>query len=149
MHPSNLARTLAVVDTAVAGVVTGLAQWTYDLPTRRRRYAAQAALALAGGAVLMASDAVWTAAVRDRTPPPDPDAALSDPERALLRRQLTISLAAVPVWVAGRGLPAAMRRRGIAQPNRLLAVPVALGWTLASAPVEWAYARERTAALLP
>ncbi|WP_432512055.1 hypothetical protein [Kineococcus sp. SYSU DK001] len=149
MQPIQLARTLAVADTVLTGVLTGLAQCTYDLPTRRRRYAAQAALGVAGGAALMATDAVWAAAVRDRTPPPDPDGALPAHEKALLRRHLALSLAALPVWVAGRGLPAAMRRRGIERPNRLLAVPVALGWSLASAPVEWAHARDRTAALLP
>ncbi|PRY11147.1 hypothetical protein [Kineococcus rhizosphaerae] len=146
MEPLRLARALAVVDIAAAGAATGLAQWAYDLPTRRRRLAAQVGLGLVFGGAVAASDAVWRRATADRARPVDPDVVPAH-ETALALRHLGLSAAGIPVWVLGRGLPERMRRRGLTRPNRLLALPVALGWAAAAAPVEWAHARDRAAAL--
>ena len=148
MEPIHLARTLALVNTALDGLVVGLGQRTYDLPGRGRRLAAQCGVAVAAGAVMAAADAVWDAATRDRTAPIDPDV-IPAHESSLAIGHLVLSTACLPVWWFGRGLPERMRRGGNPRPNRTLALPLGLAYAAGAAPLWWAHARRRTDALTP
>ncbi|WP_380173839.1 hypothetical protein ACFEMC_03980 [Kineococcus sp. DHX-1] len=153
MEPLTLARTLSVVNTALAGAGVLAAQAVFDDPRRLRRTATWGGLGLALGAALTASDAVWSRATRARTAPPADDPAdevvLAAPESGLLLGHLGVAAATTPLWLVGRRVPARLRARGVQRPNLLLGVPLGLGYAALVAGVERTYARERTAALTP
>jgi len=147
VEPLPLARALAVVNAVLVGAAVGVAQRAYDAPGGSRRLRTWTVLTAGAGAGLVASDAVWEAATRSHAAPPAPDVVLAAPEAGLLVGHLAVVAVAAPVWLAGRGVPDRLRRRGVRRPHHLLAVALGVSWTVAAARVEWTHARERTAAL--
>ncbi|WP_432547119.1 hypothetical protein [Kineococcus sp. SYSU DK004] len=144
MDPLRLARALAVVNTVADGLVVAGYQRTYDLPRSRRRLGLRAALVAGYAAVLAADDLVWAVETGARPPQPE-DAALQAHESALLVVTGANAVAWGLVWWAGRGVPQAMRRRGVARPNALLGPLLGAGTAITAAPGHWAYARGRAA----
>ncbi|MEZ0491388.1 hypothetical protein AB2L28_03975 [Kineococcus sp. TBRC 1896] len=147
MEPLTLARTLSVVNTALAGAAVGTAQAVFDVPDRSRRFLGWSALVVAGSAALVASDALWGRATGERTVPPADDVVLAAPETRLLLGHLAVAAVTTPVWIVGRRVPSRLRERGVRRPNFLLGVPLGLGYAALVAGVERTYARERIAAL--